>query len=95
MDKQLDRKRGYLALDNFDYGSLFNTSFPMNKADRIATFDSGSTHALSLIHISIVERVLEEELHLRVFDALLAQVDDALQHEVSLLQLVVEKEIIL
>ena len=44
---------------------------------------------------TIVERVLEEELHLRVFDALLAQVDDALQHEVSLLQLVVEEEIIL
>ena len=36
--KQLDRKRGYLALDNFDYGSLFGTSFPMNKAERISTF---------------------------------------------------------
>ena len=34
--KQLDRKRGYLALDNFDYGSLFGTSFPMNKAERIS-----------------------------------------------------------
>ena len=41
--KQLDRKRGYLALDNFDYGSLFGTSFPMNKAERISTFDSGYT----------------------------------------------------
>ena len=46
--KQLDRKRGYLALDNFDYGSLFGTSFPMNKAERISTFDSGSTHAMTL-----------------------------------------------
>ena len=51
--KQLDRKRGYLALDNFDYGSLFNTSFPMNKADRIATFDSGSTHAMTLTAVDL------------------------------------------
>ena len=51
--KQLDRKRGYLALDNFDYGSLFNTTFPMNKADRIATFDSGSTHAMTLTAVDL------------------------------------------
>ena len=51
--KQLDRKRGYLALDNFDYASLFNTSFPMNKADRIATFDSGSTHAMTLTAVDL------------------------------------------
>lgn len=46
--KQLDRKRGYLALDNYDYASLFGTTFSMNKAERIATFDSGSTHAMTL-----------------------------------------------
>ena len=51
--KQLDRKRGYLALDNFDYASLFNTSFPMNKADRISTFDSGSTHAMTLTAVDL------------------------------------------
>ncbi len=51
--KQLDRKRGYLALDNFDYGSLFNTSFPMNKDDRIATFDSGSTQAMTLTAVDL------------------------------------------
>ena len=51
--KQLDRKRGYLALDNFDYASLFNTTFPMNKADRIATFDSGSTHAMTLTAVDL------------------------------------------
>ena len=51
--KQLDRKRGYLALDNFDYGSLFNTTFPMNKADRIATFESGSTHAMTLTAVDL------------------------------------------
>ena len=46
-------KRGYLALDNFDYASLFNTSFPMNKADRIATFESGSTHAMTLSAVDL------------------------------------------
>ena len=51
--KQLNRKRGYLALDNFDYGSLFGTSFPMNKAERISTFDSGSTHAMTLTAVDL------------------------------------------
>ena len=51
--KQLDRKRGYLALDNFDYESLFGTSFPMNKAERISTFDSGSTHAMTLTAVDL------------------------------------------
>lgn len=51
--KQLDRQRGYLALDNFDYESLFSTTFGMNKADRIATFDSGSTHAMTLTAVDL------------------------------------------
>ena len=51
--KQLDRKRGYLALDNFDYGTLFGTTFQMDKADRISTFDSGSTHAMTLTAVDI------------------------------------------
>ena len=51
--KQLDRERGYLDLDNYDYASLFSTTFPMNKADRIATFDSGSTHAMTLSAVDL------------------------------------------
>ncbi len=51
--KQLDRKRGYLALDNFDYGALFGTTFPMDKAERISTFDSGSTHAMTLTAVDL------------------------------------------
>ena len=51
--KQLDRKRGYCDLDNFDYASLFNTTFSMSKADRIATFDSGSTHAMTLTAVDL------------------------------------------
>ena len=44
---------------------------------------------------TVIERILEEELHLRILEALLAEVDDTLEHQVSLLQLVVEEEIIL
>ena len=51
--KQLDRKRGYADLENFDYASLFNTSFNMNKAERISTFDSGSTHAMTLTAVDL------------------------------------------
>jgi len=51
--KQLDRKRGYCDLENFDYASLFNTTFTMNKADRISTFDSGSTHAMTLCAVDL------------------------------------------
>lgn len=51
--KQFDRKRGYMNVDNFDYGTLLGTSFPMSKADRIATFDSGSTHAMTLTAVHL------------------------------------------
>ena len=51
--KFLDRKRGYADLNNFDYGSLFGTTFNMNKAQRIATFDSGSTHAMTLTAVDL------------------------------------------
>lgn len=51
--KQLDSKRGYLDLDNYDYGALVGTQFGMNKAQRIATFDSGSTHAMTLTAVDL------------------------------------------
>ena len=50
---QLDRKVGLNALDNFDYATLLGTTFGMNKADRIATFDSGSTHAMTLTAVDL------------------------------------------
>lgn len=53
--KQLDRKRGYLDINNYDYGTLFGTSFGMNKAQRIETFDSGSTHAMTLTAVDLDE----------------------------------------
>ena len=53
VSKQLDRKRGYSDTENFDYGSLFGTTFGMNKAERISTFDSGSTHAMTLTAVDL------------------------------------------
>ncbi len=51
--KMLDRKRGYADTENYDYGSLFGTTFGMNKAERISTFDSGSTHAMTLTAVDL------------------------------------------
>ncbi|MCR4604220.1 MAG: C1 family peptidase [Prevotella sp.] len=51
--KMLDRKRGYADTENFDYGALFGTTFPMTKAERISTFDSGSTHAMTLTAVDL------------------------------------------
>jgi bleomycin hydrolase len=51
--KQLDRKNGFCDTENYDYGSLLGTTFPMEKADRISTFDSGSTHAMTLTAVDL------------------------------------------
>ena len=51
--KQLDRKRGYADTENFDYASLFGTTFNMTKGERISTFDSGSTHAMTLTAVDL------------------------------------------
>ena len=51
--KQLDRQTGFLSMDNFDYGSLFGTTFGMNKRQRIQTRDSGSSHAMTLVAVDL------------------------------------------
>ncbi len=53
--KFLDRASGRLDLANFDYESLFGTSFPMDKKARIETFASGSSHAMTLIAVDLDE----------------------------------------
>lgn len=53
VNKQSDRKVGYNDLGNFDYETLFGTTFGMNKAERISTFDSGSTHAMTLCAVDL------------------------------------------
>ncbi len=54
--KMLDRKRGFADTENYDYGALFDTTFPMDKAQRISTFDSGSTHAMTLCAVDLDAR---------------------------------------
>ena len=51
--KFFNREKGTLDLANFDYASLFRTSFPMNKRERIQTYASGSSHAMTLIAVDI------------------------------------------
>ncbi len=51
--KFLDREQGLLDPDNFDYESLFGVTFGMDKADRIRTFDSGSSHAMTLVAVDL------------------------------------------
>lgn len=51
--KFLDSKRGTLDLKNFDYESLMGTAFGMNKKQRVQTFASGSSHAMTLMAVDL------------------------------------------
>ena len=48
-----DSKRGYSDPDVYNYGEIFGTDFPMNKAERISTFASASTHAMTLMAVDL------------------------------------------
>lgn len=54
--KFIDRDRGLLDPDNFDYDSLFGTKFGMDKADRIRTHSSASSHAMTLVAVDIDDK---------------------------------------
>ncbi len=49
--KQLEKKSGILDPNNFDYESLFNVKFGMDKKQRILTYESGSTHGMALVAV--------------------------------------------
>ena len=53
--KFLDSRKGVLDIDNYDYESLFGVSFGMDKQERVRTYDSGSTHAMTLIAVDLDE----------------------------------------
>ena len=53
--KFLDRKRGVLDINRFDYESLMGVEFPMDKEQRVRTFASGSSHAMTLIAVDLDE----------------------------------------
>ena len=51
--KFLNRTTGMLDLQNYDYENLLGTTFGMNKRQRIQSFDSGSTHAMTLMAVDL------------------------------------------
>ena len=53
--KYLLSKKGTLDIQNFDYESLMGVEFPMNKEERVRTFASGSSHAMTLIAVDLDE----------------------------------------
>ena len=53
--KFLLSNKGTLDINNFDYESLMGVDFPMNKEERVRTFASGSSHAMTLIAVDLDE----------------------------------------
>ena len=53
--KQLNSTRGLLDMDNYDYESLLGITLGMDKKQRIQTFDSGSSHAMTLMAVDVAE----------------------------------------
>jgi bleomycin hydrolase len=51
--KQLRREVGILDVDNFDYESIYGVKFGMNKAQRIQSGESGSSHGMALIAVDL------------------------------------------
>ncbi|MBQ6237563.1 MAG: C1 family peptidase [Bacteroidales bacterium] len=51
--KFLDREKGFMDPNNYDYGSLMGTTFGMDKKQRVSTFASGSSHAMTLCAVDL------------------------------------------
>ena len=53
--KFYNKTKGTLDLANFDYASLMGVTFGMDKKQRVQTHASGSSHAMTLIAVDIVD----------------------------------------
>lgn len=51
--KFLNRDKGFMDVNNYDYASLFGTTFGMDKRQRVSTFASGSSHAMTLCAVDL------------------------------------------
>ena len=51
--KFANNQRGLLDINNYDYGSLMGTTFGMDKKQRIQTFQSMSSHAITLMAVDL------------------------------------------
>lgn len=54
--KYIDRKRGFASLETYNFADLFETSFPMDKAQRLMTRESASAHAMTLTAVDLDEK---------------------------------------
>ncbi len=53
--KQINNDLGFSDIDNYDFEDLYGINFNMNKAQRITTFESGSSHGMALIAVDVDE----------------------------------------
>lgn len=51
--KQLNKEEGTLDVNNYNFQDLFCVSLEMNKAERIQTFESGSSHGMNLVGVDL------------------------------------------
>jgi len=49
--KQYDKNSSTLDVNNYDYESIYGIDFTLNKKQRIQTFESGSTHGMTLVAV--------------------------------------------
>lgn len=54
--KFLNSETGLLDIKNFDYSSLLGLSFNMNKKERVQSFASGSSHAMTLMAVDVNDK---------------------------------------
>ena len=54
--KYLDRSRGIADLKNYNYDDIFGVHYGMDKAQRIRSYYSGSTHAMTLKAVDLDEK---------------------------------------
>lgn len=78
--KQLNSEKGILDINNFDYESLFGLKFGMNKMQRIQTFESSSSHGMTLVAVDLVNNkpqkwLLENSWGMSGFDGHLIMTD--------------------
>jgi len=51
--KQLNRDKGILDVNYYDYGDIFDIDFTMDKKERVQTFESGSSHGMTLVAVDL------------------------------------------
>jgi bleomycin hydrolase len=51
--KQLNKEEGTLDVNNYNFEDLFGVNLEMSKAERIQTFESGSSHGMNLVGVDL------------------------------------------